>query len=65
MTARFYYPIFPAFLKINNKRNKDVKIKQQFNMAKVNINFNDYKASGVYFLEIDNSIIERYFIKEE
>ena len=58
MTARFYFPIFSAFLKINNKRNKDVKIKQQFNMAKVNINFNDYKASGVYFLEIDNSIIE-------
>lgn len=27
-------------------------------MSKININFNDYKASGVYFLEIDNSIIE-------
>lgn len=27
-------------------------------MSKLNINFNDYKSSGVYFLEIDNSIID-------
>ena len=27
-------------------------------MSKVDINFSDYKASGVYFVEIDNSIIE-------
>ena len=27
-------------------------------MSKLDINFNDYKASGVYFVEVDNSIIE-------
>ena len=27
-------------------------------MSKLNINFNDYKSSGVYFLEVDNSVID-------